>query len=179
MAVVTRLGLYGGPRRLYGSFAGKAEDVAPRDTVTRLGLYGATRGLYGSFAGKTEAEAPAPEVEVAVVASGGGTPRQFRSQWIPAPKKPLEEILEEVEKTIKKAKPAAKVTRARKKLAEARAATKDDYNKKVAALSKSLDQIDRDLAQQLREGLELQIQIQIYRQNLEDDNLAILLLLAA
>ena len=58
MAQITRLGLYGGPRGLYGSFAGKAEAplTGPHNPgeITRLGLAGIPRGLYGSFAGKEE-----------------------------------------------------------------------------------------------------------------------------
>jgi len=175
--MTTRLGLYGGPRSPYGSFAGKLEDVAPRDTVTRLGLYGGTRGLYGSFAGKVVGEVPVEEETPVVIASGGGTPRQFRSRWISREEveAAFERALDDVEKTIKKAKPAAKVTRARKKLAETRKATTAEYGKKIAALSKSIEQIDRDLAQRLREMLQWMIQQQIQ----EDDNLAILLLLAA
>ena len=30
--------------------------------ITRLGLYGATRGLYGSFAGKTESVETGPPI---------------------------------------------------------------------------------------------------------------------
>ena len=53
--MVTRLGLGGGSRGLYGSFAGKTPQATPEgDAVTRLGLYGGTRSPYGSFAGKTE-----------------------------------------------------------------------------------------------------------------------------
>ena len=55
MAAVTRLGLHGGPRSPYGSFAGKSP--APlktyTQTFTRLGLYGGPRPPYGSFAGKS------------------------------------------------------------------------------------------------------------------------------
>jgi hypothetical protein len=54
MAAVTRLGLHGGPRSPYGSFAGKT--TAPlksyTKTFTRLGLHGGPRTPYGSFAGK-------------------------------------------------------------------------------------------------------------------------------
>ena len=53
MAAVTRLGLYGGSRSPYGSFAGKTPGVpVSADVVTRLGLYGGPRAPYGSFAGK-------------------------------------------------------------------------------------------------------------------------------
>ena len=45
----TRLGV-GGPSRLTGSFAGKAEGGS-RPTITRVGLGGPSR-LTGSFAGK-------------------------------------------------------------------------------------------------------------------------------
>lgn len=61
MTAVTRLGLGGGPRGLYGSFAGKQAGGGPDTTpVTRLGLGGSTRGLYGSFAGKV-AGGPGPD----------------------------------------------------------------------------------------------------------------------
>ena len=55
MAAVTRLGLHGGPRSPYGSFAGKT--TAPlksyTKTFTRLALHGGARPPYGSFAGKS------------------------------------------------------------------------------------------------------------------------------
>ena len=55
MAAVTRLGLHGGPRSPYGSFAGKA--AAPlktyTKTFTRLGLHGGPRPPYGAFSGKS------------------------------------------------------------------------------------------------------------------------------
>ena len=59
MAAVSRLGLYGGSRSPYGSFAGKTAYAPPASkpytkTFTRLGLYGSTRTPYGAFAGKTE-----------------------------------------------------------------------------------------------------------------------------
>ena len=50
MAKFTRHGLHGGPRQLYGPFAGKAPEKA---VLTRLGLYCGPRRLYGSFAGRT------------------------------------------------------------------------------------------------------------------------------
>jgi hypothetical protein len=55
MAAVTRLGLYGGARKPYGSFAGKSPaPLKPyTKTFTRLGLYGGPRPPYGSFAGKS------------------------------------------------------------------------------------------------------------------------------
>ena len=49
---ITRLGLSGIPRQLYGSFAGKEETV---EGITRLGLSGISRQRYGSFAGKEAA----------------------------------------------------------------------------------------------------------------------------
>lgn len=52
---VTRLGLHGGARELYGSFAGKAEAVSTRADLTRLGLAAIPRQRYGSFAGKAAA----------------------------------------------------------------------------------------------------------------------------
>jgi len=56
---ITRLGLSGTTRGLYGSFAGKAASGDPGGhnpgEITRLGLSGTTRGLYGSFAGRTAA----------------------------------------------------------------------------------------------------------------------------
>ena len=60
MAQITRLGLAGISRHLYGSFAGKTLDVGgPHnpDHITRLGLAGISRHRYGSFAGKTATEA--------------------------------------------------------------------------------------------------------------------------
>lgn len=58
-AQVTRLGLGGFPRGLYGSFAGKTEVpiTGPHNPgkITRLGLSGTPRGLYGVFAGKDAA----------------------------------------------------------------------------------------------------------------------------
>lgn len=54
---ITRAGLGGGPRGLYGSFAGKAA-VPVRLDLTRLGLYGGPREPYQSFAGKTPATDP-------------------------------------------------------------------------------------------------------------------------
>lgn len=54
--MITRLGLSGLPKGLYGSFVGKVEEVEIRSTVTRLGLYGGPRGLYGDFTGKTAEE---------------------------------------------------------------------------------------------------------------------------
>ena len=69
MAAVTRLGLHGGPRSPYGSFAGKA--AAPlktyTKTFTRLGLHGGPRPPYGSFAGKTQQQIEAVEE----IATGG------------------------------------------------------------------------------------------------------------
>ena len=56
MAQKTRLGLYGGPRQLYGTFSGKAPAVILKGQVTRLGLYGGPRQLYGTFSGKTAAD---------------------------------------------------------------------------------------------------------------------------
>jgi hypothetical protein len=52
--MITRLGLHGGPRGLYGSFSGKTPgSPVVSSVVTRLGLYGGPRAPYGSFAGKT------------------------------------------------------------------------------------------------------------------------------
>ena len=53
----TRLGLYGGPRSPYGSFAGKETEVTPdgpkgAGLFTRLGAYGGPRSRYGDFTGK-------------------------------------------------------------------------------------------------------------------------------
>lgn len=55
----TRLGLYGGPRPIYGLFGPKAAQIVARDAsdLTRLGLYGGPRGPYGTF-GPKEAGAP-------------------------------------------------------------------------------------------------------------------------
>ena len=50
MANIIRHGLYGGPRQLYGPFAGK---IPENTKLTRLGLYGGSRQLYGAFGGKT------------------------------------------------------------------------------------------------------------------------------
>ncbi len=55
MAQKTRLGLYGGPSQLYGTFSGKTPAVSLKGQVTRLGLYGGPRQLYGTFSGKTAA----------------------------------------------------------------------------------------------------------------------------
>ena len=58
----TRLGLYGGPRQLWGTFSGKTEAIGgPKatDQITRLGLYGGPRFLYGTFSGKAVIEAVA------------------------------------------------------------------------------------------------------------------------
>ena len=57
--MITRLGLYGSTRGLYGDFSGKASEADGENPhnpgrITRLGLYGSTRGLYGSFVGKAE-----------------------------------------------------------------------------------------------------------------------------
>lgn len=49
---LTRLGMYGGPRQLYGAFT-KGVSPHPVPRITRLGMYGGPRQLYGSFAGKT------------------------------------------------------------------------------------------------------------------------------
>jgi hypothetical protein len=50
MAGITRHGLNGGPRQLYGTFAGK---IPENVRITRLGLYGGPRPPYGTFGGKT------------------------------------------------------------------------------------------------------------------------------
>jgi len=63
---LTRLGVSGIPRQLYGSFDNK-ELVFPQ--ITRLGLAGIPRGLYGPFSGKEETAAVIDEV----VANLGGT----------------------------------------------------------------------------------------------------------
>ncbi len=81
---LTRLGLYGGTRGLYGSFAGKVENensAGPHNPgeITRLGLAAIPRGLYGSFAGKVEAAPepePEPEVEETPAAGGGAEPQR-------------------------------------------------------------------------------------------------------
>ena len=57
MTQQTRLGVYGGPRQPYGSFAGKVEsggEPVGTEVHTRLGAYGGPRQRYGSFAGKVE-----------------------------------------------------------------------------------------------------------------------------
>jgi len=54
----TRHALYGGARQPYGSFAGKVVAGKTGGPFTRHALYGGARPLYGSFAGKT----PAPPV---------------------------------------------------------------------------------------------------------------------
>ncbi len=67
MAQRTRLGLYGGPRQVYGPFGPKTEiadqPVAVGQT-TRLGLYGGPRQVYGAFGPKTEGEAVAARGQV-------------------------------------------------------------------------------------------------------------------
>ena len=54
---ITRLGLYGGPRPRYGSFV-KVVGTHPVGHITRLGLYGGPRPRYGTFAGKTASDEP-------------------------------------------------------------------------------------------------------------------------
>ena len=53
MPQLTRLGVGGGPRGTYGSFAGKSVEAHPVAEITRLGPDATPRRLYGSFAGKT------------------------------------------------------------------------------------------------------------------------------
>lgn len=64
---ITREGLSGVPRGLYGDFTGKEGPgrVVPR--LTRLGLGGFTRSLYGDFSGKGE------QIVVEAPAIGGGS----------------------------------------------------------------------------------------------------------
>lgn len=87
MAAITRIGLAGIPRGLYGSFAGKEEsdglEPGPHNPgrITRLGLAGITRGLYGDFSGKEPAVIE-PEPEVA---------RQ-RGGWLPPDRKARDEL---------------------------------------------------------------------------------------
>jgi len=50
--LITRLGLYGGTRGLYGDFSAKEAPGKTQPLITRLGLYGGTRGLYGDFSTK-------------------------------------------------------------------------------------------------------------------------------
>lgn len=80
MAGTTRLGLYGGARQPYGSFAGKTELTSgphPVAEITRLGLYGGPRQLYGSFVGKTASTSgPHPVPRITRLGLYGG-PRQL------------------------------------------------------------------------------------------------------
>jgi hypothetical protein len=58
MAAVTRLGLYGGARPLYGTFDKSVNPTKTyTSTVTRHALYAGARPLYGSYANKVEAVA--------------------------------------------------------------------------------------------------------------------------
>lgn len=66
--MVTRLGLYGGARKPYGSFAGKGLGAKSYvKTITRHGLYGGARPPYGDFSGKVESDLE----DDAIITSGG------------------------------------------------------------------------------------------------------------
>ena len=75
----TRLGLYGGARPPYGSFADKESTVKPR--LTRLGLHGGPRMRYSSFT-KAVAEDVSDEEAVRWIYSNIKTRSQIRTGFM-------------------------------------------------------------------------------------------------